>query len=245
MPSHDVVLLTHQSRAVALKRFQEENSKTIKFQRPFVIVEFNRSDERQPYFFFRKVSGTLTEQAVDGRLGNGVAVPMSVFAKFYSTVKFYDTGPPIPYMQSLIWTHVVLPATFERNAGKAGALRKNQKLDVLLKVDEIADQLCKAFSYRLLNDKHHECQPQIPKKEWVMHACQVLVQLKEAEWVDSRQSSITAFFRRYDDILAHFIESCASQPEEDKAQLPLFGNAATPNVADGASLNPPPTASDT
>ena len=243
--SHDIVLLTHQSRAVAVKRFQEEHSRTIKFQRPFVIVEFNRSDERQPYFFFRKVRGTLTEKAVDDRLENGVQIPMSVFARVYSTVKFYDTAPPIPYMQSLIWTHVVLPAAFEQNAGKAGSLRKNRKLDVILTVDEIADQLCEAFSYRRLNDQHHELQPQIPKKEWVIDACQVLVRLKEAEWVDSKQSSITIFFRHYDDILAHFIESCASQPEENKEQLPLFGSTATPSAADGASLNPPRHPSDT
>ncbi len=187
----------------------------------------------------------MTEKAVDDRLENGVQVPMSVFAGVYSTVKFYDTEPPMPYMQSLIWTHIVPPAAFEQNAGKARSLRKNQKINVLLTVDEIADQLCKAFSYRRLNDKHHEFQPQIPKKEWVLDACQGLVRLKEAEWVDSRQSSINIFFRQYDDILAHFVESCASQPENDKSQLPLFGSAATPNAANGSPPSPPPHAPNT
>lgn len=242
--SHDIVLLTHQSRAVPVKHFQEEKSSKISFKHPFVIVEFNRSDESQPFFFFRKVSGTLTDHDIDSRLSEGVSVPMSVFAKIYSTVKFYDTEPPVPYMQALIWTHVVLPAAFAQHAEKAGALRKNQKLEISLTVSEIASQLCEAFSYRLLNDQHHDFQPQIPKKEWVIKACQGLMELKEAEWGDTKQSSITIFFRRYDDVLAHFIESCSSPPEEDKSQPNLFGDAAGREDG-GSTLTPPPRPSET
>jgi hypothetical protein len=205
--SHDIILLLHQTRAAIVHRFYQENQDSkISFKKPFIMIQFNRADERQPYYFFQKTIGTLTEKTVDERLTDGVSVPMEIFIKEYSTIKIYDGKPPIPYLMELIWTNVVLPAAFEDQ--KFEKLRKNQKIEVILKVDKIIEELYQGFSFFSLCRDSSERQPMIPRGEWVLEACEQFIKSNEAIWEDSDKSIIKFFFRRYDDVLSHFISLC-------------------------------------
>ena len=218
--SHDIVLILHQTRAAKVSRFYEEKAGSeIKFLRPFIIVQFNRADERKSYYFFHKILGSLTEKYVDEQLTDGVSVPMEVFIKTYSTIKFYDSEPPLPYLIELIWTNVVLRAASED--AKFEKLKRNQKIDIMLGIDSIIEELHQGFSFRMLHGDNNERQPKIPKREWVMRACEQLVKLNEASWVDSTRKTIKIFFRKYDDVLGHFIELC-SKEVENIGQLKLF-----------------------
>ena len=218
--SHDIVLILHQTRAAKVRRFYEEKAGSeIKFLRPFIIVQFNRADERKSYYFFHKILGSLTEKYVDEQLTDGVSVPMEVFIKTYSTIKFYDSEPSLPYLIELIWTNVVLRAASED--AKFEKLKRNQKIDVMLGIDSIIEELHQGFSFRMLYGDNNERQPKIPKKEWVMRACERLVELNEASWVDSTKKAIKIFFRKYDDVLGYFIELC-SKEVENIGQLKLF-----------------------
>lgn len=220
--SHDIVLILHQSRTKAVRKFFEEHKGSkINFNRPFCIIEFNRSDERKAYIFFRIEYGLLSDNSVNGKLGNGVQVPMDVFIEIYSTIKIYDSEPPLPYLIELIWTNVVLRKASEET--KFEKLRKNQKIEVILEIDNIIEELHQEFSFRSLYGDNHDRQPKIPKKEWVMRACEHLVKSNEATWIDSTKATVKVFFRKYDDILVHFIELC-SEKEENSNQLKLFGD---------------------
>ncbi len=217
---HDIVLILHQSRTKAVRKYFESNKGSkINFNRPFCIVEFNRSDERNAHFFFRIEYGFLTESFINERLGNGIEVPMFVFIGTYSTIKFYDSEPPLPYLIELIWENVVLRSASEE--AKFEKLRKNQKIEVVLEVDSIAEELHQGFSFHMLHDNNEERQPKIPKKEWIMRACEQLVKSNEASWVDSTKKTIKVFFRKYDNVLGHFIELC-SKEVENIGQLKLF-----------------------
>ena len=85
----------------------------------------------------------------------------------------------------------------------------------------IVGVLHQGFSFRILHDNNEERQPKIPKKEWVMRACERLVELNEASWVDSTKKAIKIFFRKYNDVLGYFIELC-SKEVENIGQLKLF-----------------------
>lgn len=220
--SHDLVLLLHQTRAAAVLRFYRNNEGSkISFRRPFIIVQFNRADERRPYYFFQKSSGSLTDKSLDTRLADGVSVPMEIFIGNYSTIKIYDSEPPTPYLMELIWTNVVLPIVSEDP--KFEKLRKNQRIEVSLEVDMIIEQLHQGFSFCGLCRDSAERQPRIPRREWVVNACEQLVNSNEAEWVEPGHTKIKVFFRKYDDVLDHFIHLC-SQTETEK-QLLLFKNS--------------------
>jgi hypothetical protein len=211
---HDIVLILHQSRAVQVAEFYETNKGTeIEIVRPFSIVEFNRSDERMPYYFFRRALGNLSEKTINKQLKYGVQIPMEKLHVVYSIIKLYDDEPPLPYLLQVIWTNVVLERA--RESERFVKLRKNQKMEVNLEVETIIEELHKGFSFRALCDKDSERQPRIPKREWVLRACNKLVELKEAKWIDQQKTTLTVFFKEYDDIKTHFIKCCADEPQED------------------------------
>jgi hypothetical protein len=217
--SHDIVLITHQSRAVAVRKFFEARLGTeISFARTFVIVQCNRSDQGRMYLFFQRVSGTLSDGRLDQRLEEGVPVPMDVFVVKYSTVKLYDAEPPLPYMLQLIWDNVVVSAA--RSLPKFETLRRKQKLPVVLEVDDIVDQLRSGFSFRSVQGVQHAAGPAVPAKAWVVRALEQLIALGEAEWVEPTEAAIQIFFQRYDAVLEHFIDacSCAGQRASDRQQ---------------------------
>lgn len=219
--SHDIVLILHQSREVAVRMFYEKKSGSeIKFNKPFVIVQFNRADERGSYYFFQKTLGSLSEKSVDERLTYGVPVPMGVFTNvvMYSIIKLYDSEPPLPYLIDLIWTHVVTQSA--KNDPKFEKLRKNQKIDVVLGIEKIVEELHQGFSFRTLYSDNSGRQLKIPKKKWVVNACEQLVKSNEASWVDSTKTTIKVFFRRYDATMDHFIELC-SKEEESSGQMEM------------------------
>lgn len=69
---HDVVLITEQGRAVRVRKFYEQRAgREIVFSRPFVIMSVNRSDNRQPYYFFQRILGTLTDSDLDAYATDG------------------------------------------------------------------------------------------------------------------------------------------------------------------------------
>jgi len=218
--SHDVALIVHQARGKVVCRFYDKHrGNKIQFQRPFCIVEFNRSNERQAYFFFRTAVGHLTDVSVNAKLENGVQVPMWALTRAYSEIKIYDNEPPLAYLLYLIWEHVI-NAKASENPKYAG-LRKRQRLGVELSVDEVVVELHEKFSFHQLHKQTSDRQPKIPNQEWVKRAFDRLVKAGEAEWVDRAEGRLKAQFSRHDDVLAHFVEICAV--DEDLAgQLNLF-----------------------
>lgn len=217
---HDVVLLVHWSRGRAVcKFFDKHQGREIQFQRPFCIVEFNRSNERQAYFSFRTAKGNLTDVGVNTKLENGVQVPMLALTRAYSEIKIYDDEPPMAYMLHLIWEQVINTKASENT--KYPALRKGQRIDVELSVEEVVNELHEKFSFHQLHKDKSERQPKIPKAEWVQRAFDRLVKAGEAEWLDRSKGKLKAKFSRHDDVLAHFVELCAPDQEANK-QLRLF-----------------------
>lgn len=219
--SHDIVLILHQSRGARVLEFYEAHKETeIKIDRPFSIVEFNRSDEAAPYYFFRKLFGNISEEGINNTLKYGTPVPMHSLTALYSEIKLYDDEPPLPYLLELIWVNVVLQKACENE--RFQKLRKNQKIEVNVPVETIINDLHQNFSFRRLQNNESDRQPRIPKKEWIMRACKKFIELDEAKWEDDQKSIMTFFFRQYDDTLAHFIDGCLNEEQMD-SQKTLFG----------------------
>lgn len=218
---HDVVLITEQGRAVRVRKFYETHAgNEIRFERPFVIVLVNRSDSRQPYYFFQRVLGNLTRAVLDNQLEEGVKVPMAVLLKKYSTVKLYDAEPPLPYMMELIWTHVVVDTA--RREPKFSKLHKGHKLPVVLQVESIVKTLREEFSCRSIGAHASHGTPSVPKKTWIVNALEHFVSMKEAKWIDAKKEAICVFFQRIEGSLDHFIASSCQSPEDEQQPLLPF-----------------------
>jgi hypothetical protein len=226
VPQHDVVLITEQGRASKVKKFFEKHQgDKIQFTRPFVIVQCNRSDNREPYYFFHRIFGKLSSSAIDGQLEDGTKVPMKVLVEKYSTVKIYDAEPPLPYMMDLIWSHVVLEAA--RVDPKFPKLRKRQKLPVVLDVDEIVQKLREGFTFRAIAANASDGSPAMPHSQWVKKALEQMVSSKDAEWIDATKTAVRILFQMYEDALDHFIKACLPRdgkpaaPQDTQRSLPF------------------------
>lgn len=202
--NYDIVLLTHISRSKQIKTFIEQHPE-IKFKKPFIIVEFGKVVQTNEFFYFCSISGEASDDTVKEKLKKSVMMPMIAFAGDYSRIKLCDHMPPIPYLLDLIWTNIVL-----QKVPDLGKVRKNQKIDVSLKVDEIIDSLHKYYSFNAIHGTHSERQSKIPHKEWIVQACDKLVQIGEARWLDPKtKDTIEVFFKLYDDVLNHFLTECS------------------------------------
>ncbi|MBU0765903.1 MAG: hypothetical protein KJ607_13845 [Bacteroidetes bacterium] len=219
---HDIVLLCHTSRSRKVKKFYEERStEEIKFERPFVIIEYFEFEQNKRFIQFRKEHGNLSDSEVNERLEFGIPIPMDKLIDIYSTIKLYDSEPPIAYLLYLIWIHIIIDKAVENP--KFRKLRINQTLEVTVDIEEIINKLNERFSFSPIHEKSINRQPQIPKKEWITRACNKFVTIGEAKWSDDKKNSLLFFFRKYNDIFDYFIERC-SDDDPTIIQGNLFGD---------------------
>lgn len=218
--NHDIVLLLHQTRAIAVNDYYEQNKAEIKFNRPFCIVEFNRDSEGQEFFFFRTVTGAVSKKSLADRLRLGVPVPMTIYLIQYSTIKLYDAAPPLPYLLELIWTHIVAFKVSNTPGYKMPA--KNQKVKVEVTPDEICERLETNFSFHGLQQNHADGrQPKVVEKTWVREACAELVKFGDAKWTDNTKTALIVNFAKRENVLDYFVKQCAKEPKKDD-QMELF-----------------------
>ena len=230
--SHEIVLLVHLKTSAYAKEFYEEHvcQTGAVFERPFSIVEFGRHSQVEEYFLLKTGLGEPTEIGGEKKLKYSVSVPMRVFLHDYAKSKLYDAQPPLPYLAELIWRHVCTPIASEDP--KFEHLRKNQKVEVALAIEDIIERLNEGFSFSFWHSQHPERQPRIPRTEWVKQACQFLVESGEAEWVKgSEETELIIFYRKYDDPKEHFNLSHASL-EEKKTAEPMLPGFEPMEVAD-------------
>lgn len=209
---HDIVLIVEQGRAGRVRKFFERHKdERYKFARPFVIVQCNRSDNAEPYYFFQRVVGSLSSTGVNDQLDDGTKVSMRLLLQKYATVKLYDAKPPLPYMVDLIWREVVLEIA--RMEPRFAKLRKRQRMAVELEVADIVERLRQGFTFRSLALSASVGAPAIPHRSWVIDALEHLVAIKDAEWIDSTKEIVRVHFQILDDTLDYFIQACLPRDE--------------------------------
>lgn len=217
--NHDIVLLTHNRLSRIVKDYYINNviNSENKINKLFSIVEFYRTEEAKSYFSFRKEYGDLSNSKINSELYSGLSIPMSVYLSNYSSNKLYDDCPPLPYLITLIWENVIQIKASDSE--KYPRLRKKQKLNIEVSIEEIIDIIHKGFSfYNLQNNDVN--QPRIPKRDWVLKACDKFVRINEAEWKNSERKELIFKYQKYDDIMEHFIELCLDEAvDEEQGEL--------------------------
>jgi hypothetical protein len=218
---HDIVLLLHYSRAVAVKDYYEKHSTdAIRFTRPFAIVEFNRSSQAQEFFSFRCIMGNVSDSYLAERLRLSISVPLEMYVLQYDTVKLYDCAPPLPYLLELIWTHVLALKVSNTPGYRMPA--KNQKVKVELTPSEIAESLETHFTFRRLHQGHADAlQPQVLKGSLVRDACAALVKFGDASWIDGTKTKLIVNFVKREKVLDYFVSQCTKDPQNN-GQMELF-----------------------
>lgn len=234
VPGHDVVLITHHTRAVDVADYflaQAEDG-VVTFERPFCILECVRSEQGKDFFTFRTQYGAVSDAGRAEGFRRGISISITdVYDTLYATVKLYDARPPDAYLAFLIWSEIVTPrATAPPWRGRTGV-----RVEVDLKIAEIADELAAGFSFSQLCGSDRRGQPEVPRREWCVDACQVLVKGGLARWL-AQDKEVRFIYRRLGkDVLAYMKRICAgmAKPHEqsdwagDAPQLSLFTDSPT------------------
>lgn len=223
--SHDIVLLVHESRSRKVRDYYlSKKDSEIKFNRPFIIIEYGRSDQGKQYFKFRIEHGTLTNTTIHNKFYNLVQYPMDVFVTQYSCVKLYDGKPHLSWMLLCIHQCMVDKATADGIFVKLG---KNTKLPLKTSIDEIITILRDNYSFKQLTGAHPERQPNPPSKEWVVEAVEKLISVGEIKSKDGAYKELTYFLKRHENMSAkdYYETICLDTPMDDnQLSLGLFGD---------------------
>jgi hypothetical protein len=158
--NHDIVLLTHYNMSRRVQKYiQEQITKAnLRFDRPFIILEFVRQRDRSEYWSLAKARGNLSDKTLDAMLENPLGVAGDDIVPELSSVKFYDHEPPVVYTMSLLWDFVfpdkAPPEKFREAEGR-------KTIEITFTIDE---------AHKKLRDFYGPPDSAIPRRRWIANA---------------------------------------------------------------------------
>lgn len=163
------------------------------------IVEFVRNLQSEVFIYFRIEWGNINDPNLKEKLDTGVSIPLYDIIKKFSSVKYYDTPPPLPWLLSELWNDVFFTASMEVEYDEI-----NKYFPLEVKVSSLTEELQLAYGYKSLENDENSVE--FPKKKWIRHALDMLVKLKLAKF--ENQNKYLIFYRKFRqdiDILDKFI----------------------------------------
>ena len=223
IPHSDTLALLHQSRARAfIRRIEDKrNADSTSVGPTTSVIEFNRSDQAEAYYFFRREWGEIREEELASDLEDGVPIPIHKVLGTLGSVKFYDSPPPLPFLLQVLWLHV-FPAWID---DKGQADPESGEIHIRTTIDEVTEELQRAYGSKALELDGRSAE--FPRTIWVRDALEALVATRRAYRPPSNQGAYIIRFRAFRtkvDVLRRFIEMTAGQqeaPKPEQTELPL------------------------
>ena len=174
----------------------------MKFNHPFIIIEYGRSDEAKHFFKFRIEYGELSEPLIHSKIYSGCHVTMEKLVVEYSKFKIYDSKPHLSWRMWLIYLCMTDKATEENLYHK---LNKKTKIELETSIEAVVELLRKTYSFHSFHKNHPERQPQFPKKDWVIEAILKYVSIGEARWKDEAHEEFVFILQQHSkDVKDHY-----------------------------------------
>lgn len=180
--AHDLVLTvpTDHARDYVVNLHKDLRINGVEIARAFSIIAFGRDPRgKGERFSARKVHGRLSVQEIDGRLSEGGTFDAYEFLSELDATKFYDSNPPIPYMMSILWSHVFLNMVHDK---KRKVIRQGGTVKIKAEVGRIRSLVSKFAP---------PSNPQCIKAAWVTSALDKFVSIKLARKVGKEEYEIS------------------------------------------------------
>lgn len=161
----DTIMLIHQSRGREFTRFlQDLSEKTPNKIGPTTsVVEFNRSEEAVPYYFFRISFGTIEESNLFENLDIGMNVPLTDVLTSFPSVRYYDSRPPIILLLEQLWIDV-FPSFLDRSERD----EETNVIKIPVSVSEVTKEMQLAYGSGALFQDDNSVE--FPKIKWIKRA---------------------------------------------------------------------------
>jgi hypothetical protein len=177
--THDLALLVDDLRRNAARDYFEGNDG---FVRRMALVACAIQRQAREICKIEKYYGNFTDQRVELKLRNPVAVSLEALIGRISAVKFYDGEPPLEYTMVVLWLNV-FPELKER---------ETKERDQALVVDcgEVTEILREKYSF----GQEDRRQPKIPKQSWVKKALDAFVSI---DYADRDRTNVNRYQIKY------------------------------------------------
>lgn len=201
-----LVLLIHKSRSRIFRDYLEQviNKESITFVQPASIIEYDRSNQVQPFIFLRTEWGDILDATISEALYYGTSIPIEKLFASGSDRKFYDSPPPVEHTMSILWQHIFNQMKSDDD------LDKDRNVYFLsISLDEITHGLQKSYG----SEGHKERDVTFPKRKSVRDAMDAFVSIGLAERSDD--DTYTVHYRRLQKPLNKFCKQREKSKDVD------------------------------
>ena len=221
----DAAILVHQSRGRRFARYLDEcRVRGDDSVGPHSsVIEFNESQERVLYYFFRLASGQVRDSELAARLDEGVSIPIEEVLQSFGNVRYYDDPPPMVFLLACLWLDY-LPSLLPD--GKYDEETGKHKLKV--SIAAATEELQAAHGSSVLHQDERAVR--FPTTTWIRRALNRLVEHQLALPPSGDDDVYTVLYGPFKkDVRERFAElegakGAAEAPNE--GQMRLFGEPA-------------------
>jgi hypothetical protein len=164
----------------------------LEFNRKWSIIAFNRDSERKTFIALKRertTNSSMSMKDIEESLNKGLGISLEHLITKLSSIKFYDSEPPLVYTMSILWDTFAGKITMQQRRES----REGQKtIEIKVNVSVLQDELYKQFAFC----QSSEYQKKIPDKEWVKRAMDSFVDIGLAEKSKINSEDYTVKFRK-------------------------------------------------
>lgn len=207
IPLRNAAIIIHQSRS---RRLVEELRSTAASDPEGVgenslVIEFNLSNEVDPYIFFRVEWGEVRDPELRPRLHAGVPVPRDKVLASFPSIKFYDAEPPLAWLMTLLWTDY-----FAANWDTESYDTDLKAYPIIVSVESLTAELQKAYGSAAL--ERDERSAEFPQQKWIRRALDAFVSIHYAVPLGETGEYQVLFRPIAGDVLERFAELLRPKP---------------------------------
>jgi hypothetical protein len=160
---HDLSLLVNDLKRGIAKRYFVDKT----FQRKFSLIACARISEANEFYKIEKYYGTFSDDRLDQKLSDPVAVPLEKVIHIISSIKFYDAEPPIEYTMNVLWMNIFNEIMEREDSGKT----------ISVSCKDVTEIIREKYAFQQVDSR----QPKIPKEVWIRKALDIFVKIKYAK----------------------------------------------------------------
>ncbi|MDP8246725.1 MAG: hypothetical protein P9M00_01170 [Candidatus Tritonobacter lacicola] len=186
--SHDLSLLVHDlNRNVARRYFEKEQ-----FDKKFNLIACALITRANASYKIEKYFGVFSNERIEKKLEDPVAIPLEKFVKTISEIKFYDVEPPIEYTMDILWMNLFNEISKEERKGKI----------IEVNCKKATAMLNERFTFPRIDER----QPKVPREAWVRRALDSFVAIGygEKDHKDNDTYHIRYFYMKKESMLEVF-----------------------------------------
>lgn len=193
----------------------------VKFERPFLIIEFTKRQRARELLFLRTRMGETSNSALEKALKNGIDIPLETLIFENKEKKFYDAKPQdIEYVMEILWQNIFLQEAIDNESGLVTYLDKEKIWKIPINLDELTTTVQRLYGSAGSQNREVE----YPQPSWIREALEKFISIGLAQKGEVDKEYIILFkkFPRPLERIIQLTHKKKSSLDQQAMQLELF-----------------------